>query len=83
MVTGGYSGGMYPRNDAEYLSLDSMKWQELPDVPFYAYSACLVQLDENRTLHIGGKDEFSSTHKLSVCHFQFQFFLKHSPTYLC
>ena len=56
MVTGGYSGGLCQMNDAEYLSLDSMKWQELPDVPFYTPSACLVQLDENRTLHIGGKD---------------------------
>ena len=64
MVTGGYSGGMCPRNDAEYLSLDSMKWQELPDVPFYTHSACLVQLDENRTLHIGGMNEFSSKHEL-------------------
>ena len=56
LVTGGsYGVGLCStRNTAEYLSKANGTWESLPDVPFYSYQSCLVELNSTHTLLIGG-----------------------------
>ena len=59
LVTGGFSTNerCAAKNTAEYLSKANGTWESLPDVPFYSYQSCLVELNSTHTLHIGGFDE--------------------------
>ena len=62
LVTGGYhSNGLCARNTAEYLSKANGKWEYLPNVPFYSYGSCLVELNTTHTLRIGGYPETECT----------------------
>ena len=48
LVTGGYRDpSMCLKNKAEYLSKPNGTWEYLPDVPFYSYGSCLVELNRN------------------------------------
>ena len=56
-VAGGFNGGNCYMNKTDDLPFDGPDWTPLPDLPIYTYGSCLVQLDHDHTLLIGGIDD--------------------------